>query len=181
MGYNLLPTILEDAEAEAPVFWSSDVNSQLIGKVTDAGNDWGQKEKGVSKDEMAGWHHQCNGHELGQTLGDGEGERGWYAAVYGIAKSQTRLGDGRTTSLKILRDDLAAQGHHSLVCSSVRWAHAVSDQAVGAEAGRWGLSWSRLSLPQKKYFYSRDFPGGPVVKTPRFYCKGHGFHPWLGK
>ena len=39
MGYNLLPTILEDAEAEAPVFWSSDVNSQLIEKVTDAGND----------------------------------------------------------------------------------------------------------------------------------------------
>ena len=39
MCYNLLPTILEDVEAEAPVFWSSDVNSQLIGKVGDAGND----------------------------------------------------------------------------------------------------------------------------------------------
>ena len=25
---------------------------------------------------MARWHHQCNGHELGQTLGDGEGQRG---------------------------------------------------------------------------------------------------------
>ena len=30
----------------------------------------------MSKDEMAGWHHRCNGHELGQTLGDGEGQRG---------------------------------------------------------------------------------------------------------
>ena len=65
MGYNLLPTIREDAEAEAPVFWSSDVNSQLIGKVADDGKDWGQKEKGVSKDEIVGWHHRRNGHELG--------------------------------------------------------------------------------------------------------------------
>ena len=64
-----------DAEAEAPVFWSSDANSWLIGKFPDAGKDWGQKKR-VSGDEMAGWYHQCNGHELGQTLGDGEGQGG---------------------------------------------------------------------------------------------------------
>ena len=62
-----------DAEAEAQVFWSFYVNIWLIGKVLDAGKDWGQKEKRASEDEMAGWHHQLNGHELGQTLGDGEG------------------------------------------------------------------------------------------------------------
>ena len=45
---------MTDAEAEAPVFWSSDVNSPLIGKVPDAGKDRGQEEKRVSKDEMAG-------------------------------------------------------------------------------------------------------------------------------
>ena len=60
------------AEAEAPVFWSSDANRQFIGKVPDAGKDWGQEEKRVSEDEMAGWHHWSNGHELGQTPGDGE-------------------------------------------------------------------------------------------------------------
>ena len=65
-----------DAEAETPVFWSSGMNSYLIGKVPDDGKDWGQKEKMASEDEMAGWHHRCNGHELGQTLGDGEGHRG---------------------------------------------------------------------------------------------------------
>ena len=59
-----------DAEAEAPVFWSPDVNSWLTRKVPDTGKDWGQKEKTVSEDEIAGWHHQCNGHELGKTLGD---------------------------------------------------------------------------------------------------------------
>ena len=65
-----------DAEAETPVFWSSDVNNWLIGKVPDAGKDWGQKEKRVSEDGMTGWHHQNNGHELEQALGDGEGQRG---------------------------------------------------------------------------------------------------------
>ena len=60
-------------DAEAPVFWSSDGNSWLIGKVPDAGKDWGQKEKRASEDEMAGWHHWCNKHELEQTPGDDEG------------------------------------------------------------------------------------------------------------
>ena len=61
-----------DAEAETPVFWSSYANSWLIGKVPDAGKYWGQKEKKASEDEMAGWYHQCNGHEIRQTLGDSE-------------------------------------------------------------------------------------------------------------
>ena len=65
-----------NAEAEAPVFWSFDVNSKLIGKVPDPGKDWGQKEKRVSEDEVAGLHYWYNGHELGQTSGDGEGQGG---------------------------------------------------------------------------------------------------------
>ena len=53
-------------------------DSCLIGKVPDAGKDWGQKEKRASEDERAseaGWHHWCSGHELGQTLEDGEGQK----------------------------------------------------------------------------------------------------------
>ena len=42
----------------------------------------------ASEEEMAGWHHQCNRHELGQTLGDTEGQGGWHAAVHGFARSQ---------------------------------------------------------------------------------------------
>ena len=38
-------------------------------------------------DEMAGWHHQCKGHELEQTLGDDKGQGTWRAAVHGVAKS----------------------------------------------------------------------------------------------
>ena len=39
---------------------------------TDAGRDWGPEEKGTTKDEMAGWHHQLIGHEFEQTQGDSE-------------------------------------------------------------------------------------------------------------
>ena len=46
--------------------------TQPIGKDPHAGKDWGQKEKGTTEDEMAGWHHRLNGHEFGWTLGDGE-------------------------------------------------------------------------------------------------------------
>ena len=65
-----------DVEAEAPVFWSSDANKCLIGKVSEAGKDWGQKEKRESEDEMARWHHWCNKRERGQNLGDGKGQGG---------------------------------------------------------------------------------------------------------
>ena len=45
-----------DVAAEIPIFWPPDVKSQLIGKDTNAGKDGGQ-EKGVTEDEMVGWHH----------------------------------------------------------------------------------------------------------------------------
>ena len=63
-----------DAEAEAPIFWPSDAKSQLIGKDPDAGKDWRQEEKGMTEDEMVGWHNWCNGHEFEQTMGDSEGQ-----------------------------------------------------------------------------------------------------------
>ena len=65
-----------DTEAEAPVLWISDVNRWLIRKVPEAGTDQGQKERRASEDEIVGWYHQCNEHELGQTPGDDEGQRG---------------------------------------------------------------------------------------------------------
>ena len=53
-----------DAEAETPILWPPYAKSWLIGKDPDAGRDWGQKEKGMTENEMAGWHHQLNGHEF---------------------------------------------------------------------------------------------------------------------
>ena len=53
-----------DAEAETPILWPPDAKNQLIGKDPDTGEDWGQEEKGMTEDEMVGWHHQLNDHEL---------------------------------------------------------------------------------------------------------------------
>ena len=50
--------------------------SWLIGKDSDAGRDWGQEEKGMTKDEMAGWHHGLDGCESEWTLGDGDEQGG---------------------------------------------------------------------------------------------------------
>ena len=65
-----------DAEAEAPILCPPDAKSQLNEKDPDAGEDWGQKEKEATEDEMAGWHHRLRGHESEQGLGDGEGQEG---------------------------------------------------------------------------------------------------------
>ena len=65
-----------DAKAETPVLWPPDAKSWLTGKSPDAGRDWGQDEKGMTEDEMAGWHHWLNGHEFGWTPGVGDGQGG---------------------------------------------------------------------------------------------------------
>ena len=53
-----------DAEAETPILWPPDAKTWLIGKDPDAGKDWRWEEKGMTEDEMVGWHHQLNGHEF---------------------------------------------------------------------------------------------------------------------
>ena len=61
-----------DAEAEAPILWPPEAKNWLIWKDPDAGKDWRQKEKGMTEDEMAGWHHQLDGYEFEQALGVGD-------------------------------------------------------------------------------------------------------------
>ena len=65
-----------DVEAETPILWPPHAKSWLIGKDPDAGRDWRQEEKGTTEDEIAGWHHWCNGHEFEQTPGVCGGQGG---------------------------------------------------------------------------------------------------------
>ena len=52
----------------------------------------------MTEDEMAGRHHRLNGHEFYQAPRVGDGQGAWSAAVHGVAKSQTRLNEQRTTT-----------------------------------------------------------------------------------
>ena len=65
-----------DAKAETPVLWPCHVKSWLFGKDSDAGRDWGQEEKGMTEDEMDGWHRWLDGSESEWTLGVGDGQGG---------------------------------------------------------------------------------------------------------
>jgi len=79
-----------DAKAETPVLWPPHAKSWLIGKDSDAGRDWGQEEKGLAEDEMAGWHHRLDGHEFEWTPGVGDGQGGLACCVsweYSLSQS----------------------------------------------------------------------------------------------
>ena len=78
-------------KAETPILWPSDVKNRLIGKDPDGGKDWRQEEKGMTEDEMVGWHHQRNGHEFEWTPGVGDGQGSLACCSPWVTKSQTQL------------------------------------------------------------------------------------------
>ena len=53
-----------DAEAKTPILWPPDAKNWLLRKDPDAGKDWRQEEKGMTEDNMVGWHHRLNEHEF---------------------------------------------------------------------------------------------------------------------
>ena len=67
---------LEGLQLKLQSLWPPDAKSWLIWKDPDAGKDWGRAEKGMTEDEMIGWHHRLNGQEFRWTLGIGDGQGG---------------------------------------------------------------------------------------------------------
>ena len=82
-----------DAEVETPALWPPDAKNWLIWKEPDAGKDWRQEEKGMTEDEMVGWHHWLDGLNLSTFLELVMDREAWHAAVHGVAKSRTQLSD----------------------------------------------------------------------------------------
>ena len=63
-----------EAEAETTILQPHDAKNRLIGKDPDAEKDWRREEKGMTEDEMGGWHHRVYGHEFEQAPGVGDGQ-----------------------------------------------------------------------------------------------------------
>ena len=63
-----------EVEAETPILWPPDAKSWVIGKDPDDGKDWRREEKGMTEDEMVGWHHRLDGCEFEWALGVGDGQ-----------------------------------------------------------------------------------------------------------
>ena len=101
-----------DAEAETPILWPPDAKNWLIGKDPDAGKDWRQEEKGTTEDEMAGWHHQLDGHEFEWTPGVG-----WWTGRPGVLRfmGTQRVGHDWATELNWTEREGQASGIESAV------------------------------------------------------------------
>ena len=151
-----------DVEAETPILWPPDAWNWLIRKDPDAGKDWRQ-EKGMTEDEMIGWHHRLNGHEFEQAPGVGERQGSVACAVYGVENWATKLNWTHTgwlvkqekqiliswragvlkSKIKSLANLVSGEGSllfHSLLCL------AVSLHGTKGKGTLWGLYQSVNSM-----------------------------------
>ena len=124
------------------------MKSWLIGKDSDAGRDWGQEEKEMTEDEMAGWHHWLDGHESQWTPGVGDGQRGLACCdSWGRKESDTteRLNwtelscifsdFSKDESRKIKKTDFRPEERDVLVAQMVKNLSAMRETWV------WSLGW----------------------------------------
>ena len=115
-----------DTEAETPILWPPDAKNWLIGKDPDAGRDWGQEEKGMTEDEMAGWHHRLDALNSGSW---------WWTGRPGVlrftgSQSRTRLSDW--TELNWTEGLLRVNVYSHRLCPEQLWHdHDVNGHSPG--------------------------------------------------
>ena len=105
---------MTDTEAETLIFWSPVAKNWLIGKEPDGGKDWRWEEKGMTKDEMVGWHQQLNGHEPEQFLGDGERQGGLACCSPWCNREPDTTERLNWTELNVHGSTLHCLGHNNL-------------------------------------------------------------------
>ena len=90
-------------EAETLILWPPDAKNWLTGIDPDAGKDWRQEKKGMTEDEMVGWHHRLMNMSLSK-LQELMVDRGaGHAAVHGVTKSRTQLNDWTNLGVQSVR------------------------------------------------------------------------------
>ena len=136
-----------DAEAEAPILWPHDAKNWLIGKVRDAGKDWGQEEKGMTEDEMVGWHHWLNGHEFEQAPVVGYGQ-GSLACCSPWGVKELDITGRMNWSISFLRDEIRAMTQFTSLWGF--WGLKENYHAQRADNSAWkcwSLSHVQLTTP----------------------------------
>ena len=140
-----------DAKAETPVLWPPHAKSWLTGKDFDAGRDWGQK--GMTEDEMAGWHHWLDGRESEWTPGVGDGQGGLVCCRHDWATELNWLRRWGTEdfhrSLKVSRVSGSADLFHRQVTKGGHVCvtpFADTHTNLCPELGKEEVSWSREYL-----------------------------------
>ena len=143
-------------DAEAPIISPPDVKNWLIRKDPDAGKDWRQEEKGMTEDEMVGWHHQLNGHEFEQALGVADGQ-GSLVCCSPWGHKETRLSDWTELNVEkraspaalVVKDLPANAGDIKMPVQSLGWGDPREEgRATHSSLLAWRIPWT-------------EKPGGP--------------------
>ena len=144
-----------DAEAEAPILWPHALKNRLIGIDPDTGKDWKLEEKGMTEDEMVGWHHRLDGHKLEQVLGvgDGQGSLACYSP-WGL-KSQPLFSSWTVSSVG-----------------------KESPYSIGFDSWDWKICWRKDRLPTPVYLSFHCGSGGEESACSLGYL---GLIPGLGR
>ena len=148
-------------DAEAPILWPPDVKNWLSGKDPEAGKDWRQEEKGMTEDQMIGWHHRLNGPKPKQALGAGDGQRSLVCCSPWYCKESETKEQLTWTALEFVFSShwrTSLHHHHSLAsCSSPEQINKLKS-----------LAWKTLPC---------GFPGNAVVTTHTSSAGGTGSIP----
>ena len=102
-----------------------------LGKISDAGRDWGQKEKGMTEDEVAGWHHGLDGRESEWTPGVVMDREAWRAAIHGVAKSRTRLSNWTELNWYLHEEIFSVSFYNKLNWQKTLWISPLSWTSKG--------------------------------------------------
>ena len=129
-----------DVETKTLILWPPGAKSWLIGKDPDAGRDWGQEEKGMTEDEMVGWHHRLDGHGFGWTPGVGDGQGGLVRCSSWGCKESDMTEWLNWSELKTSNRELVADPRWSLENLKIYQWRQISSKQLSVKSSRAGYT-----------------------------------------